>query len=359
MQRIIAIIVLIGLLLVGLFMCKLINDKNDSNDIALSTDSVIYTPDIESIQLDEETGITYVNNMLIVIFNNDISEDEIKRVVSSVNGKIVGQIPVIDQYQVQISTCSLAELEDICNKLNQEDCVFDASFDWLIEGDVSNYIPNDPWNIDNPYSGNETWNEKEPSGVHWWLEAIQAPSAWEYNNQLNKIKIGVIDCGFDKNHEDLRNVIKFTSKESDIQEHGTLVAGIIAAEANNRRGMAGINHNCELLTYDNNVNLIDKTVFSSRVFGGLTLLVEKGAKIVNCSFGIEEKPEPLFTIDQKKTTARQATAYTSKLLSKGYDFVVVQSAGNQNIDAVKNGYFCSINEDNKKMCAKMFLCNQY
>jgi hypothetical protein len=51
-------------------------------------------------------------------------------------------------------------------------------------------------------------------------------------------KIGVFDAGFYFNHEDIKNTVKRGTNETHY--HGTLVAGIISAEASNGKGYRGI-----------------------------------------------------------------------------------------------------------------------
>ena len=99
----------------------------------------------------------------------------------------------------------------------------------------------------------EQWSEfpKSQHGYEadWWIKAIEADKAWEYNDSFNQVNIGIIDAGFDYNHDELKNVIKSVSKENIPHDHGTHVAGIIAAAADNF-GMAGIVWKAQLYTAD-------------------------------------------------------------------------------------------------------------
>jgi len=102
----------------------------------------------------------------------------------------------------------------------------------------------------------------------WGLTRINAPAAWDKTTGSRSIVIGVIDSGADYNHTDLRaniwtstftftanlpdgtvtctagahgyNAIANTCDPMDDQNHGTHVAGIIGAEANNM-GVVGTN----------------------------------------------------------------------------------------------------------------------
>ena len=101
----------------------------------------------------------------------------------------------------------------------------------------------------------------------WALNSMKAPGAWNTVTSTatssKYVTVAVLDSGFRKGHEDLKNVIVKTYNaanpgsdifgDEDIAEHGTHVAGIIAAQANNGKGIAGVAYNtskyatCKLL----------------------------------------------------------------------------------------------------------------
>lgn len=83
----------------------------------------------------------------------------------------------------------------------------------------------------------------------WWLERVQAPALWKLSaHQQRKLVVAVIDSGIDRNHVELSNRIapggyNFLDGTTDVTDqhgHGTNVAGVIAAEANNGIGISGI-----------------------------------------------------------------------------------------------------------------------
>ena len=85
-------------------------------------------------------------------------------------------------------------------------------------------------------------------GNQWYLGTINAFNAWDLTMGSPTIKVAVIDSGIDVTHEDLGygndsysniNLLYGYNTISD-NPHGTIIAGIIGAKANNSIGIAGI-----------------------------------------------------------------------------------------------------------------------
>ena len=317
---------------------------------------VAYEVEIENIETDQETDISYVNNIVIILFKNSATQEDKDEVVPAINGEVVGHFDTINQYQVQVKTSTLNELIDMCDTVNEFDCVLTATYDIATQVSTDAIItPNDKWNNDN-------WNEANPSGNNWWLEVIQAPSAWSYNDKLGNIKIGIVDNGFDTGHEDLKNELSFAAEyNKDInnkEDHGSHVAGIIGATANNNKGITGIVWNSELVCFDWQPSWLQSKLggwsTSTFIAAGLIETVKSGSKVVNFSLGCTASmPNNNSRYSQEWIDAQgyNASMYMASLLSQGYDFVVVQSAGNGasdgiGVDAIYNGWFSSITRNN-------------
>jgi subtilisin family serine protease len=161
----------------------------------------------------------------------------------------------------------------------------------------------------------------------WYLSATGAQKAWPLVTQKREIKVAVLDTGIDYNHPDLKNrisvdlgynFIKGTKDAVDDNGHGTHVSGIIASEANNNQGIAGIAGSLK-------VKIIPLKVLDSKGEGQSDIIakairyaVDNGADIINMSFGT----------NGQDTDIDSAVQYA---LSKGV--FVVAAAGNDAANA--------------------------
>jgi len=83
----------------------------------------------------------------------------------------------------------------------------------------------------------------------WALDSIQIECAWTKSDSLGNVKIAIIDEGTRWNHEDLDSNI-VGGDTTYFEDHGTEVAGIVAAMTNNQIGIAGVAPRGKLLVYD-------------------------------------------------------------------------------------------------------------
>jgi thermitase len=161
-----------------------------------------------------------------------------------------------------------------------------------------------PSNIPNDSYFNKQW-------------ALQKMQGCQTKSGGPEVLIAVLDTGIDTKHEDLAGkVVKSVSftksaTASDALGHGTHIAGIIAATANNGIGIAGFAPNARLL----NVKIADDNgmVWPSTIAEGIIWAVDNGARIINMSLAVPSSTPAL----------EEAVAYAS---SKGV--VLIAAAGN-------------------------------
>jgi len=135
-----------------------------------------------------------------------------------------------------------------------------------------------------------------PNDTHvdkqWALRKIQALDAWQVTSDSQDILIAVLDTGIDQAHIDLAGKVtanvNFTESPTfdDVHGHGTHVAGIIGAIANNSTGIAGLAYNCSLM----NVKVTDDrgSCDALAVAEGIVWAVNNGANVINISLEIRE-----------------------------------------------------------------------
>jgi subtilisin family serine protease len=154
----------------------------------------------------------------------------------------------------------------------------------------------------------------------WGLESINARSSWSM--AAASVVVAVLDTGVNQ-HEDLigrllpgYNALDGTANVSDSHNHGTHVAGIIAANSSNDLGVAGVATNAVILP----VKVLgdDGVGTTSSVAAGLIWATDNGARIANLSLA-----GPGETL-----VLRQAVEYAT---SRGV--LVVAGAGNDGVDS--------------------------
>ncbi len=82
----------------------------------------------------------------------------------------------------------------------------------------------------------------------WYLDGIGADTAWNAGLDGRGVRVGIIDSGLNPAHEDLENahietgynLLNGSTDTADTVGHGTFVAGVLAAERNNGKGIAGL-----------------------------------------------------------------------------------------------------------------------
>lgn len=223
-------------------------------------------------------------------------------------------------------------------------------------------LPNDPFFSKQWHLYNHSYDK---SGSHQDVNTflnfdIGAPEAWWCNQYLadrgkngDPSVIAVIDSGVDVTHPDLKdNIWVGNADESsnklglngwDIvnnkpntaeraDNHGTHVAGIIAATANNNEGIAGISWNSKIM----GLNILSEqgTTSDADIIKAINFAVRNGANVINMSLG---NPLKLTQSDLSKKKIKSLDKDLIKTI-KGYrkafsnarknDVLIVMAAGN-------------------------------
>ncbi|MCW2799045.1 MAG: hypothetical protein JWQ70_517 [Aeromicrobium sp.] len=161
-------------------------------------------------------------------------------------------------------------------------------------------------------TSNDTYRSKQ-----WALTRFHAESVWKKSTGSGVV-VAVVDTGVSASHPDLKgrvlsgtDLVAPGTSANDENGHGTHVAGIIAAVAGNKRGIAGLANNARILP----VRVLDSkgSGSSDDVANGIIWAVKHGADVINLSLGST----------QTDTAEQAAVAYA---VSK--NVVVAAAAGN-------------------------------
>ena len=171
----------------------------------------------------------------------------------------------------------------------------------------------------------------------WALQAINAPEVWENYTGSDEVYVAVMDTGIDGTHEDLRDNFSaeysrnFTDDGgdySDVNDHGTHCAGIIAAVGNNGRGVSGVNWKAKIIALrvfpeNDDSSIADQISALEYVLE----LLNNGVNItsLNVSLGGYDKNTPEEMIDSPEWLAYKALSDTNKI-------VICVAAGNEGVE---------------------------
>lgn len=292
------------------------------------------TPE-ENIVTDE--GITYAGNEILVTLNSEQYKSDLDGYLASIGASIVGSIEELAEYQILLDrNYGYTEIKDLVNTFETFDWVNYASPNYMIKLDTS-YIPNDSkWK--------NKWGDL-PEGNNWGMEAIDAPGAWDYKDKLSYVNIGVIDTMFIVNHEDLkfaeqplynRNALLSKNKWEDEDNHGTHVAGTVAAVCDNKKGVAGVSMYTNL--YGVSMDGMEKAGYcgaQSLNVAFYYLIAKKKCTVINISLAwnqisFEASRKVSGVEEYLKEASGQIEKFLKLLIKKDYPFVVCKAAGNQN-----------------------------
>ena len=215
----------------------------------------------------------HVPRRLLVRFHPSVPSAYADSVIRGVNGRRVNEIP-----QAGVGVVELPAGMDeatTARALNSHPDVEFAELDRVLP--VEQVIPNDP--------------VFALSQNSWSLYKIKGPEAWSMSTGSSSVLIAILDTGVDGTHEDLVgkmapgwNVYGNNSDTSDVNGHGTGVAGTAAASSNNGLGGASVAWECRIMP----VRISDVNGYASysSIASGLTWAADHGARVANVSYNV-------------------------------------------------------------------------
>ena len=258
------------------------------------------TPELEAAAPVPRLAVqpTYLPNTLLVRFRSAVSAERSSALLARLGARTTRQIAVLHARMVEVEP---GRLPTVLAGLQASPLVASAGRDPLVH--VMRVVPNDA-----------------NFSQQWGLQAADFPTAWEQTRGSSSVVVAVIDTGVDAALPDLAgavlpgvNLVGGASAADD-NGHGTAVAGVIAARADNGIGGAGVCWACSILP----IKVLDKsgTGDMGTVSAGIVRATDLGARVINLSLG---GPQGLDVL-------QQAVDYAT-----GKGAVVVAAAGNNGV----------------------------
>ncbi len=361
------ILVCIGILAVFTWLHK----KSDKVQNAKEPEEYFYELESqnENITYAEDSGIIYMNNEIIIMVSADVDLQQIQTVVENFDGTIIDAMEDIGVYKVRLNKeYSLKQMNRLIEKLKEYSEIEDAFINPVItmeedeaaveedEAAVEEkepVYPADPW-------ANASWDTEVPDGANWGMEAVRAPQAWGYFSELDTVKVGLIDTMINTDHEDLEgtcyitftdiddgqsSTLQVTPNDVKAQDHGTHVAGIMAATWNDK-GVSGVLADKADLYYSAAYYTPNNSTGSGyydayNYVKAISALIDKGVQSINISqntsrlIGFAASHGNENAISHLEVQANLAEAMLLRIINgieeRGdKDFVICVSAGNSN-----------------------------
>ena len=214
--------------------------------------------------------LPFVPGRVLVSFRSEIGSDHARQVIAALGARDAGEIPGAGVRILDLPSAGNEAAFAQAFGVRAE--VEFAELDHLLPAEQ--ILPNDPL-YDNLNS--------------WSLPRTAAPTAWSMTTGSSNIVIAVLDSGVDATHPDLAsqivpgwNIYDNNSDTSDVQGHGTSVAGVAAAASNNALGVTSVAWGCRIMP----IRITDTTGMApeSVIASGLTWAADHGARIANVSF---------------------------------------------------------------------------
>ncbi|NBJ71631.1 chromosome partitioning protein ParA [Roseburia sp. 1XD42-34] len=131
-----------------------------------------------------------------------------------------------------------------------------------------------------------------------WAMCTLIPDKQYQVNSDKRIKVAILDSGINENQLPLKhqiykyNAIEESNMTLPLNDHGTMIASIIASSIGKKDSFKGINNNVEL--YDVQVLKEDGNGKIEDIIKGINWSIEKEVDIINMSFGFDKNDKSLY-----------------------------------------------------------------
>ena len=310
-------------------------DLSDTCITAQESGDYTYHPLEETVEINDEDGEIFFNNLITVFVEGSLASDEVQELLDRVDGQLVGITRNgVNSLEIKVAESSLEELKNKADSLYDFDCVIFSDYDFPIVASNAS-LSNDPWtSVDTPIENRGI--EEHPDGNDWWAEAVGAYTAWDLCESLSeKTKVAIVDSGVNFAHEELSEVSGFSLYPNTPSSHGTAVAGIIAAESDNEVGIRGLaSDNSEVVSVD--IEVEEKDYLSNNEWISIfSSLVESGNRVINFSQCMYFYSQEFFD-SHSYTIISEKDPFQRNLFEMYFDWYTSAYAGESHYDAYIN-----------------------
>ncbi len=272
------------------------NDNESSPPTGDPFEDYVLDPDIYAVDPDadrviEATGedgttLRFPVDQLILLMVEDSPREEAERLAEEVGGAIVGQVPDLDFYQIELAATTREELDAALQHVRADSWVEQAGYN--LENVFEQECPasNDLQSLED--------NERCAFAQTEYYQALTQFDAYRAYLTLHAVTIGVLDSGVQASNGEFDDATLLnvdhpgeTLADSYADEgHGTQVTGIIAAD-NDESGVNGIAS--RFLGEDLRVAVGTGRYVASTLASGRRA-IQAGARVLNLSFGYPPAP---------------------------------------------------------------------
>lgn len=318
------------------------------------------TPDASLVSDTGEWGAVPLNQ-LIIVFDDDVGKAEAEKTIRQLGGVIVGEIEMINLYQIETEGRTETELARLLETTLAMSGVETAFPNVEVYGKDADGTPCTPLR-DPLYT--------DPNNSSHY-KAIGMENAWRIIKssgvKLNKVSAGVLDSSLYTGSNEYKGKVKVIGDKTDLPEkdvknqivngglnHGTMVTNVMGADHAND-GMVGIASILEDKLSINVKNLYDgkknegidydenditqasytengmNYTYTMKALVYLKEQVESGATVINCSYG------PAFPRDQHQWISKAYEKFFKEVYKTHPSVIFVAAAGNEGHDPLSKG----------------------
>jgi thermitase len=236
----------------------------------------------------------FVKGRLLVKFKASASDAQKAESIGKVHGKVAKKFESLGLQLIELPAGANERAQAAL--LKGRNGVDFAEPDFLFKGA---YVSNDP-----------------QAGSEWHLAKIEANAAWDLTKGNAGVIIAILDSGVNPTSDLAQQLVpgwNFYSNNgdtTDVNGHGSMVAGVASAATDNSNDVAGIGFNCKIMPL--RISDSTGTASASSMAAALQYAADHGARVANLSFPASGS-----------ATVRSAAQY---FMNKGG--VVTMSSGN-------------------------------